>query len=67
MNKLKKWFEKYNYVYINEKESFYIEKVSWFMLLPEILIFYDFSKDRFEAISFGWLFWSINLGRWNEE
>lgn len=64
MIKLKDWFRKNEHIYINEKQTFYIEKVQWFMLFPQIIIFYDYAENNFGAITFEWLFWSASFGNW---
>lgn len=63
MNKLKKWFEKCEDLY--ESSHIRFDKVSWFMLFPQIIIFYNYNLDRFETITFEWLFWSLSFGRWD--
>lgn len=64
MNKLKNWFRKIKTVYINKSKTFYIEKVQWFMMFPQIMIFYNYDKNKFESIAFEWLFWSVSFGDW---
>ena len=64
MIKLKDWFRKTECIYINEKQTFYIEKVQWFMMFPQIMIFYNYDKNKFESIAFEWLFWSVSFGDW---
>lgn len=64
MNKLKKWFEKCETLYESSHTCF--DKCSWFMLFPQIIIFYNYNLDRFETITFEWLFWSLSFGRWDE-
>lgn len=64
MSKLKKWFEKCESLY--ESSHIRFDKVSWFMLFPQIIIFYNYNLGRFEAITFEWLFWSLSFGRWDE-
>lgn len=56
MSKLKHWFRKIKTVYINKSQTFYIEKVQWFMMFPQIMIFYNYDKNKFESIAFEWLF-----------
>lgn len=65
MNKLKKWFKKCETLY--ESSHMRFDKASWFMLFPQIMIFYNYNLDRFETIAFEWLFWSLSFGRWDEE
>lgn len=64
MNKLKNWCRKIKTIYINQSRTFYIEKVQWFMMFPQIMIFYNYDKNKFESIAFEWLFWSISFGDW---
>lgn len=64
MIKLKDWFRKNEHIYINKSQTFYIEKVQWFMVFPQIVIFYDYDKNKFGAITFEWLFWSASFGNW---
>lgn len=66
MSKLKDWFRKIEHIYINKSQTFYIEKVQWFMLFPQIMIFYNYDKNKFESIAFEWLFWSISFGDWEQ-
>lgn len=66
MKKLKNWIKSNHDVYRSKYDIIYIEKVSWFMLLPDFIIFYDFDRDRFEAIGLGLLFWQIRIGRKEE-
>ena len=62
MSILKNWCRKIETIYINKSQTFYIEKVQWFMMLPQIMIFYNYDKNKFESIAFEWLFWSISFG-----
>ena len=64
MSKLKNWCRKIEHIYINKSQTFYIEKVQWFMMLPQIMIFYNYDKNKFESIAFEWLFWTIAFGDW---
>ena len=64
MDKLKNWCRKTEYIYINQSRTFYIEKVQWFMMFPQIMIFYNYDKNKFESIAFEWLFWSVSFGDW---
>ena len=52
MNKLKNWCRKTEHIYINQSRTFYIEKVQWFMVFPQIMIFYNYDKNKFESIAF---------------
>lgn len=64
MSILKDWCRKNEHIYINKSQTFYIEKVQWFMLFPQIMIFYNYDKNKFESIAFEWLFWTIAFGNW---
>lgn len=64
MSRLKNWFRKNEQIYINKSQTFYIEKVQWFMMLPQIIIFYDYDGNKFATITFEWLFWSASFGNW---
>ena len=34
------------------------------MMFPQIMIFYNYDKNKFESIAFEWLFWTIAFGDW---
>lgn len=67
MKKLKEWLDVDRQIWICKSRKFYIEKVGWFMLTPQITIFLERGyKWQFGAISFGWMFWQLTFGIWEE-